>query len=137
MTRYERTEMFKNRSLKRLAAISTLTIVLGVINPSVSFATDRTYTIPAAFTAQTGSIGATTSVAVTFGTISGDVDAACAIVITPTSSAAGAGIATATFANTTLTAAQGWAVTATGTGALTMTLCPTILRPQKRQPMQK
>ena len=108
-------------NIKKVALATTAAIGFSLIAAVPANATDRTYTAATA-PATTAALG-TTLIPVTFGTISGNIDAACAFTITPTlTTGANATFGTAVTTGSTLTAgANGWAFTATGTGAITLT----------------
>ena len=107
-------------NLKNVALATTAAISFSLIAAVPANATNRTYTAATA-PATTAALGAT-YIPVTFGTISGNIDAACAITITPTLTAgANTAFGTAVVTGSELTTTAGWAFTATGTGAITLT----------------
>jgi hypothetical protein len=107
-------------NIKKVALATTAAISFSLIAAVPANATDRTYTAATA-PATTAALGAT-YIPVTFGTISGNIDGACAITITPTLTAgANTAFGTAVVTGSELTTTAGWAFTATGTGAITLT----------------
>jgi hypothetical protein len=107
-------------NLKKVALATTAAISFSLIAAVPANATDRTYTAATA-PATTAALGAT-YIPVTFGTISANIDAACAITITPTlTTGANTAFGTAVVTGSELTTTAGWAFTATGTGAITLT----------------
>ena len=107
-------------NIKKVALATTAAISFSLIAAVPANATNRTYTAATA-PATTAALGAT-YIPVTFGAISANIDAACAITITPTLTVgANTAFGTAVVTGSELTTTAGWAFTATGTGAITLT----------------
>jgi len=94
----------------------------GVLSVAPASAASQAVTLPSVANITT-TVGTATAIPVTFGTIAGDIDAACVLTFT-LSAHTGLTIGAATVANTTLTATNGWTV-ANSSNALSMTAAGT------------
>ncbi len=107
-------------NLTKVALATTVAIGFSLMTSVPAKATDRTYT--AATGPATSAAVGLVRIPVTFGTISANIDDACAIVITPTLTTGDNATFQASVATgSELTTTNGWAITHTGTGALTLT----------------
>ena len=108
----------KTISLKKVAVVAVASLGFGLLSVVPANATSRAVTLPTIANVST-TVGTATTIPVTFGTIAGNMDAACVLTFT-LSAHTGLNIGTATSTGSTLTASNGWAF-ANSSGAIELT----------------